>query len=297
MQYKLVKTLSYIACRAPNAFNNLFAAFLGRLSWAVAPGWRKKMAVNNIVEGLRLDQMQATAIAKASVIRFGRMFIEVLRVPLLTKENIREVVAVEGSEHLAAALSQGRGVILATAHTGNWELLGAALALYGFPLVAVVKKQRNGAMDRFINEYRRLAGMHVTYNTGVREMIRLLNEGRIIGLLMDQDAHANGVFVNFLGRPASTPAGAAALARLNNAPIVSAFIKENGDGTHTAILHPPFFIDKTADRERDIRQTTQYLVTVLEKHIRSYPQEWFWLHNRWKTRPPAGLVENYTVNT
>lgn len=295
MQYKLVMICSYIACRLPASINTIFANVLGKLSWMIVPKRRKRMAMENIMQGLQVSKSEAEAISFQSVIRFGRMFVEVLRVPLVTKDNVHELVKIEGKEYLEEALRHERGVILATAHTGNWELLGTALAMRGFPLVAVVKKQSNDSMDRFINEYRRLAGMHVTYNTGVREMVRLLNEKRIIGLLMDQDAYGNGVFVPFLGRLASTPPGAAALARLNNAPIVSAFITENKDGTHTAILHPPVWVEKTADREADIRRTTKYLVTILEDHIKKHPPEWFWLHNRWKTKPPADLTEQYAL--
>jgi KDO2-lipid IV(A) lauroyltransferase len=86
---------------------------------------------------------------------------------------------------------------------------------------------------------------------------------------------------------ASTPQGAAALGRLNNAPIVPAFITANPDGTHTAIIHPYVIVEKTADRGEDIRITTQHLTQIIENHIKQHPHEWFWLHNRWKTRPPA----------
>ena len=208
--------------------------------------------------------------------------------PRLTPGNIGNYVKLTGQEHLEDALKLGRGAVLATAHSGNWEVLGAALAMLGFPLVAVVQRQTSHAMDKFINEYRTKAGMHVTYKTGVREMVKLLCGGKIIGLLMDQDNRRHGVFVEFFSRPASTPQGAAALGRLNHAPIVPAFITTNPDGTHTAIIHPPVMAEKTADRDHDILVTTQKLTQIIENHIRQYPQEWFWLHNRWKTPPPAG---------
>ncbi len=193
----------------------------------------------------------------------------------------------EHPEYLTEALSYGKGVVLATAHSGNWELLGASLAMYGFPLVAVVQKQTNGDMDKFINENRTRAGMHVTYKTGVREMVRMLGEGQVIGLLMDQDAHRDGVMVEFFGRLASTPQGAAALARMKDAPIVSAFITENKDGTHEVILHPPVWVQKTSSRDEDLLLTTQQLTNVIEQHIRNASHEWFWLHNRWKSTPPT----------
>ncbi|SDD81751.1 lysophospholipid acyltransferase family protein [Sporomusa acidovorans] len=286
MLYYLVKALSRLVCRLPLTIRHTIGIVIGRICWPLVPAKRRQMAVENISCSLGVSYEQAAAIAKASGVRFGPMFMEVLHMPRLKRENIHEYVALTGGEHLEAALRMGRGAVLATAHSGNWELLGAALAMHGFPLVAVVQRQTNAAMDAFINEYRTKAGMHVTYKQGVREMVKLLAAGKIIGLLMDQDNHRDGVFVEFFGRLASTPQGAAALARLNNAPIVPAFITENPDGTHTAILHPPVMVTKTADRTEDIRKTTQYLTHIIEQHIRQHPREWFWLHNRWKTPPP-----------
>lgn len=286
MLYYLVKIISGLVCILPLAIRRNLGMVIGRLCWPMVPAKRRKMAINNISRALAVTEEQAAAIAKTSGIRLGPMFMEVLHMPKLNKNNIHQYVTLTGSEQLEAALSLGRGAVLATAHSGNWELLGAALAMHGFPLVAVVQRQTNAAMDTFINEYRTKAGMHVTYKQGVREMVKLLGKGKIIGLLMDQDNHSNGVFVEFFGRMASTPQGAAALARLNDAPIVPAFITENPDGTHTAILHPPVMVTKTADRTEDIRNTTQHLTRIIEQHIRQHPQEWFWLHNRWKTAPP-----------
>jgi len=200
---------------------------------------------------------------------------------------IHRHVKIVGEEHIVEALSHGRGAILATAHSGNWELMGAALALNGYPIVGVAQRQTNRAMDRFINEYRTITGMHITYKTGIREMISLLGEGKIIGLIMDQDAKQQGIFIEFFGRLASTPSGTAALARMKDAPIMPTFITENADGTHTLIVHPLVWINKTADRDYDLQVTTQQLGRIIEQHIRTYPHEWFWLHNRWKTRPPA----------
>lgn len=271
----------------PYWLRRLIGDAVGNLVWLIIPAKRKIMAYDNIQRSLPVGEATAKEIARHSVTRFGRMFIEVLFFPRIDKPKIKQLVRMEGQEHLAEALSYSKGAVLATSHSGNWELLGAALAMYGFPIVAVVQKQTNAAMDRFINEYRTMAGMHVTYKTGVRDMVRLLGQGKIVGLLMDQDQHELGVFVDFFGRPASTPQGAAALARLNDIPIVPAFITENADGTHTAIVHPMVWVNKTEDREQDIIKTTQELTKIIEDHVRQHPEEWFWLHNRWKTKPPA----------
>lgn len=283
--YTLVKFFSFLVCRMPYKIRRVIGDIIGSLCWPLIPRRRFKMMMDNIIRSFQCDRTTAYRIAKQSTVRFGRMFMEVLHIPKLNKDNIHQYVKLDGEEHLKEALSYGRGVVLATAHSGNWELLGAALAMHGFPLVAVAQKQTNAAMDKFINEYRTMAGMHVTYKTGVREMVTLLGQGQIIGLLMDQNAGSHGVFVDFFSRPASTPQGSAALARMKNAPIVPAFIAENPDGTHTAILHPLMWVEKTEDRDQDIWDMTNKLTHIIEAHIRKYPSEWFWLHNRWKTRP------------
>lgn len=282
MLYHSVKLCSRLICVLPANCRRGIGNLLGEICWPLVPEKRRRMAVNNISRSLAVDERAAEQIARQSATRFGRMLMEVLCLPKLNPGNIGQSVRLEGKDYLTEALSHNRGVVLATAHSGNWEILGASLAMNGFPLIAVAQKQTNAAMDRFINEYRTLAGMHVTYKSGVREMVRMLGQGKIIGLLMDQDAGHDGVFVNFFGHRASTPPGAAALARMKEAPIVPAFITEHPDGTHTVIIHPPVWMQKTADREQDIATATQQLTTIIENHIRRFPQEWFWLHNRWK---------------
>lgn len=281
--YFAIKTLSRIICLLPVWLQKLLGCVIGRVAWLAVKPWRRQMAIDNVMKSdLARTEEEAMEVVKASVYRFGPMMVEVLGFPALNKAKIDRLVAISGGEHLETALSHGKGAILATAHSGNWELLGAALAYQGFPLVAVVKKQKNAGADQFINEYRTQAGMHVTYRTSIKEMVRLLGEGKIIGLLMDQDASADGIIVDFFGRPASTVQGPAALARMKGAPIVPAFIATRPDGTHQAIIYPPLWVDKTEDREYDIRTTTNQLNRIIEDHIRQYPEEWFWLHNRWK---------------
>jgi Kdo2-lipid IVA lauroyltransferase/acyltransferase len=288
VRYTLVKIMSRIVCNLSDAVSYKLGDWIGNLCWSIVPRRRRAIAVENAISCLGVDRGGATAIVKQSTTRFGRMFLEVLRLPKI-KGDLRRYVDIEGREHLDSALAYGRGVVLATSHSGNWELLGSALALEGFPLVAVAKKQTNAEMDRFIVEYRTLVGMHVVYKKGVHTIFRLLKESKVIALLMDQSAGSDGVFVKFFGRPTSTPPGAAALARMQNAPIVPAFITETSKGKHTVIIHPPIWVQKTDDREHDILTTTQQLSDIIEQHIRTYPHEWFWLHNRWKHQPKVTI--------
>jgi len=287
MLYRFVKILSAIVSRLPKNIRRYIGKGLGEICWLVVPRKRKTMAIENIMSSLAVDHSQATHIAKQSTTRFGNMFLEVLYLPRMNKDNIAEYVKLEGSEYLTEALSHGKGAVLATAHSGNWELIGPTLALHGFPTVGVAQKQTNSDMDQFINEYRKISGMEMLYKSGVRDMVKALDRGRAIGIIMDQDAQRDGLMVNFFGRLASTAQGAAALGRLKDTPIVPAFITNNSDGIHTLLIYPPVWVEKTSNRDHDLLVTTQQLTTMIERHIRKCPHEWFWLHNRWKNSPPV----------
>ena len=241
------------------------------------------MAVGQVKMCLGVDEAEAVRIAKASTVRFGPMLFEVLRFPVI-KKHAADYVRIEGLEKLQQSLSDGQGAILATAHTDNWELFGGALAMAGIPLVGVAMKQKNSAADRFINEYRTMIGMHITYKTGVREMFAMLQKGWVIGLIMDQDTNRHdGIVLDFFGKPTNTTPGAASMARFQGVPIFTSFMHRDKAGFHTLIVEGPFYVEKTADKREDINRTTQLINNAIEAHIRKYPEEWFWLHDRWKS--------------
>ena len=180
--------------------------------------------------------------------------------------------------------STERGAVIATCHSDNWELMGGAFAQNGIPLVGVAKKQRSEGADKFINEFRTLIGMHITYRSGVREMYKMLDEGHFIGLIMDQDVgRDDGVVVKFFDQATNFVTGAASMSRFRKVPIFPAFMHRNSDGTHTLEVFAPLQVEKTSDKHADLKQMTQRLATLIEEHVRKYPAEWFWLHDRWKS--------------
>lgn len=290
MLYALLKGVSRAISLLPLSWGRRVGTFLGRATWPLVPAKRRKMALRNVELSLGVSQTEAEAIVRRSWVRFGRMFMEVMAFPKLRKEFAQHV-RIEGRQYLDAALEKGHGAVMPTSHSGNWELLGGVLALSGYPLVAVAQKQTNEEMDRLINEYRALVGMHVTYKTGVREMLRLLGKGYVIGMLMDQDAGVDGVLLPFFGRPAACAQGPAFLARMKEAPLVPVFIAENGDGTHTVSIKEAIWVERTDDKAADIKRTTRQLMQVIEAHVRAHPGDWFWLHDRWKYCERRGITE------
>ena len=283
--YYLMKAISRIFCFLPRKAGMIFGEGLGRLALLFVPEWRMRMAVVNIEECLGLSRVEAEAVARQSVVKFGRMLMEVLRFPLLTKENIDALVAVEGTEYLEEARRRGKGVIVATAHFGNWELLGAMLALKGCDMLSIARKQNNGAMDRFINEYREMAGQTVAYNRGkegVLTMGRYLKEKKFLGLLFDQDTNDTGIRLELFGKSCVTPAGAAVFSRTFGCPVLPAFLHYESDGCYRAKIYPPLYAEKTADKDRDLFRLTEQLIEILEMEISHDPAMWFWVHDRWK---------------
>ena len=286
-EYRLLKILSWIACHLPLKFSLAFGRGLATLLWIFLPRRRKKIALENIRQCLNVDEKESARIAKASTVNLGVLAMEFLNFPRL-KKIMQSYVKIIGLEHLTnyinSADRNGRGAVIATAHSDNWELLGGALAQNGIPLVGVAKKQKSAGADKFINEFRTLIGMHITYRSGVREMYKMMDEGHVIGLVMDQDVgRHDGVIVNFFNRATNQVTGAASMSRFKSVPIFPAFMHRNVDGTHTLEIYPPLIVEKTSDKRADIQQMTQRLATLTEEHVRRYPEEWFWLHDRWKS--------------
>lgn len=284
MAYYFARLVSWLCCLLSDRVSDGVGTLLGRLTWPLIPARRRRMAVENVSACLAVEEREALRIAKASWVRFGPMLLEVMRFPVL-KSRFLEIAEIEGAAYLREGLALGRGVVIATSHSGNWELMGGVLSAAGFPIVGVAMRQKEAGFDRFINEYRRSAGMHITYKDNVREMFAFLKKGWAIGLLMDQDiGRRDGIVFDWFGRPTNFVQGPAVLARHQNVPIVPGFIHRLPDGRHRIHFHPPVFVPRTKDKAADIRTAMEAVSRTLEQHIRRYPEEWFWLHDRWKSQ-------------
>ncbi|MBR1590350.1 MAG: lysophospholipid acyltransferase family protein [Acidaminococcaceae bacterium] len=285
LTYYIMKLVSRIFCLLPWRIGLAFGNGLGKLALKFVPEWRMQMAAANVRECLGVSAEEARKIADQSVIKFGRMIIEVLRFPLLHPDTIDSVVKTDGLEYLEEAYAKGKGVIMCTGHFGNWELLGADVALHGYPMLSIARKQNNGAMDRFINEYRELAGQKVAYNRGkegVLAMGRYLKEKQLLGILFDQDTNDTGVTIDLFGKEVITPGGPAVFSRTFGCPILPIFMHYDEDGSCRAKIYPPLYAEKTKDKEKDLFRVTEKLMAILEQEIRSNPPMWFWVHDRWK---------------
>lgn len=209
-----------------------------------------------------------------------------IRLPNIIKAGINNLITVEGIEHLDQALAPGRGALMITAHFGNWELLGAWLAQNGYPLKVVGTSLFDDRLDRIIVETRNSAGYtNIARGKSTREIIRSLKDGHPVGMLIDQDTKVQGVFVNFFGQPAFTPTGPVVLARKFKLPLVPIFMRIKDDFTYHIECSKPIDLVFTDNEEHDILVNTQRCSDVYEQLIRRYPEQWVWMHKRWKTQP------------
>ena len=282
--YYAVKALSRLICLLPHGAAMALGAGLAQIAWIFVPAKRKTLAREQVMHCLSVPAAEAERIARASSLRFGSMLMEVLRFPVM-KERMADYVTITGAmDEVRAAVAAGKGAVFATSHSGNWELMGGAFACAGLPIVGVAKRQSAAGMDRFINEYRALVGMHITYQTGVREMFRMIDAGWIIGLISDQDPSLrDGVIIDFFGQRTNAFTGAAAIARRCSVPIFPVFIHREEDGHHVLTVEKGIMVEKTDDRAVDVLRVTQMINTRIEAWVRKYPEEWFWLHDRWKS--------------
>lgn len=221
---------------------------------------------------------ELNALALAHVRQLTRAIVELLRLPLLTAETLEDLARLEGWENLEAARASGRGAVLLTAHFGNWELLGAAVALKGVPLHVLVQPASQDAFDRLFREFRGAVGVSSWNNAGaasLRPVLRALARNEVLGLLADQHGEAQDAIVKFFDHPVSAPTGAFFFARRTGAAVVPAFAVRQADGTH--VLHFEPALTLTGDDERD----AQAYYAVLERYVRRHPDHWLWVHDRW----------------
>ncbi len=227
--------------------------------------------------------------ARACYVHFGREAVEIVRLTAGGTRDLmsRTVGADEARETFRAGDVPGLGAVIVTGHLGNWEAAGCVVASLGMPLAAVVKRQSNPGFDRLLVDSRRRMGIETVYmEDASRRLPELIRSGVSVALVADQDALNRGLFVPFLGRPASTFRGPARLALSTGAPLYFGAAIREGNG-YRGILEPVRGNAVADDPELDL---TRRWVARLESWVRRHPEQYFWFHRRWKTQPP-GPVE------
>jgi len=286
LEYALARAAQSGICLLPAGAARELGAGLGSLAYGL--GIRREVSLGHlrrIFGDDRVDE-ELEAIARDSYRNFGRMTFEFGRFPRLTNEVIERTVTVTGAEHLDSALVGGKGALLIAGHFGNWEM-AATLATRGYPLTFLVGEQHNRLVDGLMNRLRQGLGVEtVPLTRSLLGVLRALRSNRIVAMLSDQDAGLSGVFVDFLGLQASTPYGPGRLAWKTGAPLLPGMAVRHDRSTHELVICEPVAAPPDgASEDEAVRHYTQGYTSVFEDFIRRYPEQYFWMHRRWKTRP------------
>jgi len=250
------------------------------------------MALTNIESAFPgLVASDRRRICRGSFQHLGLMLTEFCSLLTEPPERSLEGIVLEGLDHLQKTMAiHGRALVL-SAHLGNWEFLALAHRLMGFPATVVVRPLDAPWLDALAERLRCRAGVELIDKRGaLRPVLGALRRGRLVALLLDQNAsRREGVFASFFGRPASTPKSLAVLAMRTRTPVVPMFIYRTDIGRHRVVIHPSLFIEAAPDAELAVADLTQRCTSAIEAAIRDAPDQWLWIHNRWRTQPLAPI--------
>jgi len=218
----------------------------------------------------------------------GWQLVEFCRMARYTPENTRNWIRTEGLQHYLAAEARGKGVLIVTGHMGAWELSSFYHSLMGHPMGMVIRRLDNRPLDEFVNGIRCLHGNRVLHKDDfARGLLTAMRKGETVGILMDTNmTPPQGVFVEFFGYEACTASGLARVALKTGAAVLPGFMLwEEAERRYVLHFGPQLAFERTSDGEADIVAATQQCTRVIESWIRRYPDQWLWIHRRWKTRP------------
>jgi len=251
---------------------------------------RRAAEMNLQIAFPEMSEKKREEVIRRMVQQVGWMAAEFAQLPKYTRENIENIVVIDGFENFDAARRRGKGVLFLTGHMSAWELSSFAHALYGYPLHFLVRPVSNRRLDALVNRYRCLSGNRpIDKNKSARAILKVLGEAGTVGILMDHNTSLDeGVFVNFFGVPASTSSGLARLALRTDAAVVPGFLLWDASRRKYRLrFEPAVELSRSNDEEADVGENTQRFTRVIEEFVRAHPDQWLWVHKRWKTRPPG----------
>lgn len=280
----ILKTLGAL----PREIARGFAAGVTRLVFAFQPKLKKTAEFNFRLAFPDWTDAQRKEATRKMVRNLGWMAAEFARLPRLSKKNMEEVVVLEGHENFLEGQRRGKGVLYLTGHIGAWELSSFAHAIYGYPLHYMARPLDNKRLDALVNRYRCASGNRPIFkNESARVMLKILKDAGTVGILADQNTlPAEGAFVEFFGKLACTTTGIARVALHTGAAVVPGYAYwDEAARKYRLRFEPPVELVRTGDTEHDVLENTRRFAKIIEDIIRKHPDQWVWVHQRWKTRP------------
>lgn len=271
----------------PLGVRKAFFAVLAAIYYHLFPRHRL-IAIHNLKASFpEKDMAEIIDLAWKAYRNIAVVAAEFFDIPRLTRDNIADCVEAVGLENCEMALKKGKGILLFSAHFGNWELIAAALSLYLRPVAFIYRPLDNALLDDLVFQVRAAMGhIPLPKERAMRHILRVLNKNEIVGILIDQNvAWKEGVFVDFFRRPACTTDGIAQIALRTGAPVIPLFLLRVKDSKYRLIAGKEVEIVDTGNWDLDIVINTQNFTSVVEEMVRKHPDQWLWLHHRWKTKP------------
>jgi Kdo2-lipid IVA lauroyltransferase/acyltransferase len=295
LEYWLVVPVARCLGRLPRGVARWLAGILAFLVYLFF-GRLRRVGIRNLEMALpELSSEARKKILRGVYIHLAWQLVEFCRMPRYTPENTRDWLRTEGMEHYLAAQARGKGVLVITGHLGAWELSSFYHSLMGHPMGMIIRRLDNRRLDAFVNGIRCLHGNFVLHKDDFgRGLLTAMHEGGAVGILMDTNmTPPQGAFVRFFGVEACTATGLAHVARKTGAAVLPGFMLwEAAERRYVLHFGPEVEIPHTDDVVADILVGTQLCTSVIESWIRRYPDQWLWIHRRWKTRP-AGEAAIY----
>lgn len=284
-----VKLLLFLLGALPAPLNRLLAYLL---AWSLYGVYRLTPYRNFIYHNLEqvfTDQPAAELhrLALKNIEHLALNLMEFIRFPYLSAEKLKRLIRVEGLDHFTALVSRGYGAVCTSAHFGNWELLGLVTASLGHcPFVLAVRQA--SIAEELICEYRQSKGVTtISRWNSLRPVLRLLKQNKVIGVLNDQHGEFNNLLLDFFGQRVSVPGGPANFAILGKTAILPTFIVRQPDFSHILYFEPPIYPDPTLNKKENVAAMTASYLEILERYIRAYPEQWFWVYNRFDKLPQS----------
>lgn len=254
-------------------------------------GRLRRVGQRNLAMALpELSAQERKGILRRVYIHLGWQLVEFCHMARYTADEIHDWVRIEGMEHFWAAKARGKGILIITGHLGAWELLSFYHSLVAEPMSMIIRRLDNRKLDEFVNGIRCMHGNQVIHKDDFgRGLLLAMRKGEAVGILMDTNmSPPQGSFVKFFGIEACTATGLAHIARKTGAAIMPAFcFWERKEGRYVIRVGEEIAVPHTSDAAADILETTQMATASIESWIRRYPDQWLWIHRRWKTRPPG----------
>ncbi len=284
MLYNALMILSRIIRFLPYDLLLFLGRILGNLYYLLVKKQRER-AVAQMMPALQISEREARKLVKESFVNLARNMLEILYMPNLATKNLSDYVTVDHPERIEKVLAEGHGTVVLTGHVGTWEWMSGGLALMGFPITAIAKLQPNRDYSRALDDLRATVKVEI-FNRGTSELLaagRALKKGKVLGFLADQDAGPGGAFIDFLGKPASTPMGPAVFSKKFNSPVLPMFIIRQPNGRHVIEVREPMRFEDTGNTDEDLFRFTEKMTRILENVIREHPTQWIWFQKRWNT--------------